>query len=332
MNSTRLTEILGLIQQVKIAIIGDFAVDFYFQQNKNTSEISVETGKIVHWGASPKGYLGGAGNVAKNLAHVGVQVHAYGAIGADLFGREMLYQCAQMAIKTEYLGIHPDMDTPTYSKPMLDSIEDHRIDFGTQNTRFSHKSDYLIDQLSQNIEAFDWIVVNEQFQNPLLNSQSIERLQSEIRKANKSALADLRSLGSVATQIPIKVNEHELAHILGISESEIKNQAPNFEHIQAWVQSRQVAALVTLGEQGLVYADPMGIHWQKAIKPKAEIDTVGAGDMIVAAFSAARAAGASVPESCEFATLCAHISIHKRGETGSASPSEIEQLNRITHE
>jgi len=76
----------------------------------------------------------------------------------------------------------------------------------------------------------------------------------------------------------------------------------------------------------------MGIHWQKAIQPKGEIDTVGAGDMIVAAFSAARAAGASVPESCEFATLCAHISIHKLGETGSASPSEIEQLNRITHE
>ncbi len=332
MNSTRLTEILSLIKQVKIAIIGDFAVDFYFQQNKNTSEISVETGKIVHWGTSPKGHLGGAGNVAKNLAHLGVQVHAYGAIGEDLFGREMRFQCAQLSINTEHVGVHADMDTPTYSKPMMDSIEDHRIDFGTQNNRFSLKSDQLIDQLSQNIKQVDWIVVNEQFQNPLLSPQSIERLQSEIRKANKPALADVRSLGSVVTQIPIKVNEHELAQILGIPESEIKNQAPNFDHIKNWVQTRQVAALVTLGDQGLVYADPAGIHWQKAIKPTGEIDTVGAGDMIVAAFSAARAAGASVAESCEFATLCAHISIHKVGETGSASPFEIEQLNLITHE
>jgi rfaE bifunctional protein kinase chain/domain len=317
---------------VRIAIIGDFAVDFYFQKNKNTSEISVETGKIVHWGSSPKGYLGGAGNVAKNLAYLGVQVEAYGAIGEDLFGREMLHQCAQLSIKTDHLGIHADMDTPTYSKPMMDTIEDHRIDFGTQNNRFSHKSEYLIDQLSLSIEQVDWIIVNEQFQNPLLSIQSIERLQTEIRKANKPALADLRSLGSVATQIPIKVNEHELSQILGVPESEIKSQAPNFEHIKNWVNKRQMAALVTLGEQGLVYADSNGIQWQRAIKPKGEIDTVGAGDMIVAAFSAARAAGASIAESCEFATLSAHISIHKIGETGSASPSEIEQLNLITHE
>jgi rfaE bifunctional protein kinase chain/domain len=332
MNPTRLTEILSLIKQVKIAIIGDFAVDFYFQQNKNTSEISVETGKTVHWGAKPTGYLGGAGNVAKNLAHLGVEVHAYGAIGEDLFGREMQFQCSHLGIKTDHLAIHADIDTPTYSKPMLDSIEDHRIDFGTQNNRFSHKSEYLIDQLSQQIELVDWIVVNEQFQNPLLNTQSIERLQRTIRQANKPALADLRSLGSVATQIPIKVNEHELSQILGISESEIKNQAPHFEHIKNWVSRRDVAALVTLGEQGLVYAEPAGIHWQQAISPTGEIDTVGAGDMIVAAFSAARAAGASISESCEFATLCAHISIHKVGETGSASPSEIEQLNLKTHE
>jgi rfaE bifunctional protein kinase chain/domain len=329
MNSNRLTEILRLIKQVKIAIIGDFAVDFYFQQNKNTSEISVETGKIVHWGASPKGYLGGAGNVAKNLAHLGVQVHAYGAIGEDLFGREMLHQCAILGIKTDHIGMHTDMDTPTYSKPMMDSVEDHRIDFGTQNNRFSQKSDYLIDQLSEQIQQVDWIVVNEQFQNPLLSAKSIERLQSEIRKANKPALADLRSLGSVASQIPIKVNEHELSHMLSISESEIKNQAPHFSHIQSWVQARKVPALVTLGDMGMVYADDHEIHWEKAIAPKGEIDTVGAGDMIVAAFSSARAAGASIAESCAFATLCAHISIHKLGETGSASPSEIEQLNLL---
>ena len=57
------------------------------------------------------------------------------------------------------------------------------------------------------------------------------------------------------------------------------------------------------------------------------VDTVGAGDMVVAAFSAARASGASTAECCEFANLCAHISIHKIGETGAASPEEIEKLN-----
>ena len=55
-------------------------------------------------------------------------------------------------------------------------------------------------------------------------------------------------------------------------------------------------------------------------------------DALADLIKAARAAGANISESCEFATLCAHISIHKIGETGSASPSEIEQLNLKTHE
>lgn len=67
MNSNRLKEILSQIQKIKIAVIGDFAVDFYFQENTNTSEFSVETGKNVFWGYKPKAYLGGAGNVTKPI-------------------------------------------------------------------------------------------------------------------------------------------------------------------------------------------------------------------------------------------------------------------------
>ena len=76
MNSHRLKEILSLIQKIKIAVIGDFAVDFYFQENTQTNEFSVETGKNVFWGNQPKAYLGGAGNVTKNLSVLGVK--AYG--------------------------------------------------------------------------------------------------------------------------------------------------------------------------------------------------------------------------------------------------------------
>lgn len=327
MNSNRLKEILSQIQKIKIAVIGDFAVDFYFQENTNTSEFSVETGKNVFWGHQPKTYLGGAGNVTKNLSILGVKAFAFGAIGPDLFGREMLFQCQSLTIDTTHLLPFSDIDTPTYSKPMRADIELNRIDFGTQNKQFQLKSDTLIQQLEFEIATFDWVVVNEQFQNPLLNKASIKKLQTLLNQHEKNALADLRNLGTEATDIPLKVNESELAAILKLSPKQLALDETLIAIVKNWVSQRKTGALVTLGERGLIYASPSEFHWQAGIKPRGEIDTVGAGDMVVAAFCAAKASGASTAECCEFANLCAHISIHKIGETGAASPEEIKKLN-----
>jgi len=327
MNSLRLKEILSQIQKIKIAVIGDFAVDFYFQENTSTTEFSVETGKNVFWGYQPKGYLGGAGNVTKNLSILGAKAFAFGAIGLDLFGREMLFQCQKLAIDTTHLFPFSDIDTPTYSKPMWNQVELNRIDFGTQNKQFQSKSEILIQHLETEIASYDWVVVNEQFQNPLLNKVSIKKLQKLIHQHHKSSLADLRNLGGEATDIPLKVNESELAAILKLSPKQLALDETLIAIIKNWVAERKTGALVTLGERGLIYASPHEFHWQPGIKPQGEIDTVGAGDMVVAAFSAAKASGASISECCEFANICAHISIHKIGETGAASPEEIEKLN-----
>lgn len=327
MNSHRLKEILSQIQKIKIAVIGDFAVDFYFQENTKTSEFSVETGKNVFWGYQPKGFLGGAGNVTKNLSILGVKAFAFGAIGQDLFGREMLFQCQSLGIDATHLLPFSDIDTPTYSKPMLADVELNRIDFGTQNKQFQLKSETLIQLLETKIATYDWVVVNEQFQNPLLNKASIKKLQKLMHQHDKSSLADLRNLGAEATDIPLKVNESELAAILKLSPKQLALEETLISIIKNWVYKRKTGILLTLGERGLIYASPTEFHWQAGIKPKGKIDTVGAGDMVVAAFSATKAAGATTAECCEFANLCAYISIHKIGETGAASPEEIEKLN-----
>ena len=129
----------------------------------------------------------------------------------------------------------------------------------------------------------------------------------------------MRSLGSHAKNLPLKVNEAEFIHI---------HQKPaTKENIQAWAATRKQAVLVTLGEKGMIYASQKEYHHQPAFPVKGPIDTVGAGDMVVAGYSAARAAGASVEEACEFASLAVHSSIHQLGETGSASPDAIRQLH-----
>jgi sugar/nucleoside kinase (ribokinase family) len=189
-------------------------------------------------------------------------------------------------------------------------VEQNRIDFGTRSTNFQDHTNELIEALEK--ESFNWIILNEQFSISLLQSHHIEA----VHKTN--AIADLRSLGSHAKHLLLKVNEAEFTNL--------HSKPATKEHIQAWATHRKQPVLVTLGEKGMVYASEQEYHHQPALPVSGPIDTVGAGDMVVAGFSAARAAGATVEEACELASLAVHITIHQLGVTGSASPEAIRQL------
>jgi bifunctional ADP-heptose synthase (sugar kinase/adenylyltransferase) len=310
MIKERLETLLARIQQLRIAVMGDFALDFYFDIQRSTGEFSIETAKEVHLASKPRAYLGGAGNVAKNLAVLGAHVSAFGVRGNDLFGREMAHQMKSLEIDATNIK-EIEIDTPTYSKPMSGIVEQNRIDFGTRSKNFQAQTGELLDALEE--KSFDWIIFNEQFGISLLQSHHIESI------SQTNALADLRSLGRYATHLPLKVNEAEFIKIH-------QKPATNL-HIQAWAADRKMPVLVTLGEKGMVYASKEEFHHHPAIPVKGPIDSVGAGDMVVAGFSAARAAGATVEEACEFASLAVHNSIHQLGETGSASPDAIRQIH-----
>ncbi len=247
MNSERLETIVARIQQLRMAVMGDFALDFYFDLQTSTGEFSLETTKEVHLASEPRAYLGGAGNVAKNLAVLGARVSAFGVRGNDLFGREMAHQMAALGIDATNIK-ETNIDTPTYSKPLQKEEELNRIDFGTRSSNFQAQTGELLQTLAA--ETFDWIIFNEQFSIPLLQAQHIESL------TNPQAIADLRSLGSFARNLPLKVNEAEFIKI---------HQKPATpENIRAWANTRNKPVLVTLGEKGMVYAGTEEFHHQPA--------------------------------------------------------------------
>ena len=91
MDREKLEKIIEDIKSVSIAVIGDFCLDAYWFIDESKSEISVETGLPTHPVKNQRYSLGGAGNVTSNLAAMGVSdVRAYGVIGADPFGNEMV--------------------------------------------------------------------------------------------------------------------------------------------------------------------------------------------------------------------------------------------------
>jgi rfaE bifunctional protein kinase chain/domain len=328
LNAEQIKEIFERFKTLKVGVIGDFAVDYYFDFNKITQEFSVETQKEVFWASHPKTYLGAAGNVVQNLADLGINhIEAFGYIGNDLFGREMLHLLHQKDVKTQNLKIIEGVDTCTYSKPLVNKKEDNRIDYGTNNQLSENDFDSVLESLKSQLPNLNLLVINQQFPNPLLNKNRIEKLNEIIKQfPNCICVADTRAFGKFIRHSTLKVNTNELAKLLNINhldESDTENCIANGKVLNEQINC---PILLTRGENGILYINNSSAELVDAIKISGEIDTVGAGDTVLSAFSACIGAKASVGEAIQIANLAAAVTVQKINQTGTASLSEILEL------
>ena len=75
-----------------------------------------------------------------------------------------------------------------------------------------------------------------------------------------------------------------------------------------------------------MYIDANESQSVKALPLKGELDTVGAGDTVVAAFSTSRGTGTTIKQALELANLAAAVTVQKLNQTGTANLQEILEL------
>ncbi|MFA5819854.1 MAG: PfkB family carbohydrate kinase, partial [Bacteroidales bacterium] len=118
MKKEQLQKILDDISSVKIAVLGDFCLDAYWFIDESKSEISIETGHMTRPVWQQKYSLGGAGNVTNNLSAIGVKdIRAFGVIGSDPFGAEMIKLMRMVKINTDNILVQEEQwYTHVYTK------------------------------------------------------------------------------------------------------------------------------------------------------------------------------------------------------------------------
>src|SRR5450631_2426891 len=82
---SRLKRLVPRLKGRRIAVVGDLMLDRYLWGT--ASRLSPEAAVPVVDFAEQSECLGGAGNVAANLAALGAKVEAFGAVGGDEAGR-----------------------------------------------------------------------------------------------------------------------------------------------------------------------------------------------------------------------------------------------------
>lgn len=327
MTSTKTKRLLEKIKNTKIAIYGDFCLDSYWILDPRGSEISAETGLQAQAVVEQRYSLGGASNVAANVAALEPkELKVFGIVGDDIFGKEMIRQLKEIGANTEGLIIQKEnFETYTFCKKILDGTEQPRLDFGTYNQRSIDSDDKILKNLKNIIKDVDIVILNQQVPMSITNISFLDKLNALIvDNPEKTFLVDSRYYTDKFKNVSLKANDIEAAKLLdensdgtSIAEDELKVIASELS------KKNNRPIFITLGENGILAAEGNKIHRIPGLVFDSQLDIVGAGDTVLSALACSLAAGAEIGEAIVFANFAAGVTVQKLYTTGTASGDEI---------
>jgi len=328
MKPESLKELLKKISEVKIAVIGDFCLDAYWFVDLSLSEISIETGRPTEPVKYQKYSLGGAGNVTNNLAALGIKdIRAFGVIGDDPFGTEMIRIMEQTGIDTRNMLVQNDnWSTHVYIKPHIGDEEQNRIDFGNYNSLKDSTAEALIENLNKEAGEVDLVIINQQVLSGI-HTPYLRKILVDVINLfpGKVFIADSRNYSDDYSGAFRKMNDIEALRLCRIT----KEQGEEVSCTEVRKAAERLydryrkPVFITRGNRGSLVTDEKGISEFNGLMILSRIDTVGAGDSYLAGISAAIAAGYPLQTAGELGTFAAGVTIQKLFTTGTASPEEI---------
>jgi ribokinase len=263
---------------------------------------------------------GGKGsNQAITVARLGGRVSFLARVGDDLFGRDALALFAREGIAVG----HVTVDAGHHTGVALICVDD-----GGQNAiAVASGANYQVSNadLDRAAELFQpGAILLAQLETPL------EVIHEAARRAHRAGMTvvlnpaparnlpdDLLALVDVLTP-----NEHEATELSGIEVVDTDSARRAAERLRS-LGPRDV--IVTLGDRGVLWSGPDGHRTFSAYEVTA-VDTTGAGDAFNGALAYALSAGRSMPESIDFASRAAALSVTRLGVVaGLPTLAQIEQ-------
>lgn len=332
MKNLNLNRMLDDIKSAKVGIVGDFCLDVYWDINELKSETSVETNLKTRPVESQKYSLGGAGNVANNLHTMGVlDIKVFGTVGNDPFGDKMKSLITDIGINSENLIVQEKCwSSHVYIKPICNGEEESRIDFGNYNNLSDKTSGRLLKRLEVEIDSLDILIINQQVINGIHNSKTFRvGLQKIINKAgNVLFILDSRHLGGDYKGVMHKINSYEATKLCGLDyrPDDFISLNETRDAMTTLYKKWQQPIFVTRGARGCLIIDDNGIYEIPGLLLTGKLDTVGAGDSMLAGIVACLAKGYSPLDSATFGNFVAGVTVQKLYITGTASPEEIVEI------
>lgn len=328
MTKSELKELLKRVHRGRVGLIGDLCLDMYWVADMKKSLLSRETPHFPLPVVEERYAPGGAGNVACNMAALKPgKLQVLGVVGKDWRGRLLLQALQEQGVCTDHILTAADRVTNTYIKPLRQGIsdvvyEDPRLDFENYSPLNRETEMDLLEALEQAAAEVDVLCVSDQMEYGCITPR-IRRYLCALGKQGLPVLVDSRSRGGEYTGVILKPNEVEAAAILG---EEIETVEDAHELCKALSRKTHADAVITLGGRGSVLSIAGNTIHCPAYPVEPPLDFCGAGDTFLSGLGVFLAAGASLQQAAEAATLCSAVTVKKLHTTGTACSQEILAL------
>lgn len=317
----RARDLIGRLRGHRILVVGDVMLDRFIVGR--VTRISPEAPvPVVHF-RSEFTRLGGAANVAHNLATLGADVSLVGVVGADLAAERLTRQLVDSGVGAGDLIVDPSR--PTVEKVRVVTDRNQQV----ARVDYEHDGDVAGDverELAQRIATLGAkasVLLVSDYLKGTVTTPTMDALRA-VQRSGAALLVDpkIPHLDRYEGATLITPNHHEAeaaTHRRIRDDGDAQEAAMEFR-----CRARCAGVLITRGEQGMWLSTEDADGAIPAVAREVS-DVTGAGDTVVATLALAMAAGASMAEAAMLANQAAGIVV---GKFGPATITADELLER----
>ena len=325
----RLRKIVEAFPKVTVTVLGDLVADeFVFGE---ISRVSREAPVLILKHRERTVLPGGGANAANNLADLGVNVLPVGIVGDDEPGRLLVKYFRHKRIAVS--GVLKDKSYTTVTKSRILAGMTHtsrqqvvRVDREPQEPPNPHLTRELYLAARNYAHASDALLVSD-YGYGAATPAIVSTLRQKGKLGSVPIILDSRyrmlQYEGITAATP---NEPEVEEALGVRIGQDWNRVISAGE-QLMQRMKLQSLVITRGRDGMVAFNHKHKPVDLPIFGSDQVaDVTGAGDTVIAAFTAALAAGAKTEEAAQLANYAGGIVVMKRG---TATVSSAELLDAI---
>jgi D-beta-D-heptose 7-phosphate kinase/D-beta-D-heptose 1-phosphate adenosyltransferase len=306
-----------------VLCVGDLMLDEFVYGE--VSRISPEAPAPVIAVRRSETNIGGAGNVARNIAALGARCIFVGLIGEDEAGAVLKAALAQESLIESVLVSDPARPTTRKVRFVSEHFSTHmlRADWELAQPASADIEQKLIDAILPLLPRADIVLLSD-YAKGVLTVRVIRNVIDAAKKLGKRVIVDPKSanLAIYRGATLLKPNRKEFSEAT-------RSRADSEKSIAAAAQDTMQLAdceaiLVTQGEQGMTLVPRQGAAIHVPAHPVKVRDGSGAGDTVAAVLAVALSAGADWETALRMANAAAAVAVSKKG-TASVTSAELRR-------
>lgn len=320
MSDSDISKLLRRISELRVAVIGDLMLDrFVFGA---VDRISPEAPVPVVHVRREEERLGGAANVAANVAALRAHTTVFGSCGVGAHADALLSALSGRELGQDGVVQDAERLTSIKTRILAGSQQVVRIDRETKAPLSERSFAALVGRLRE-LGPFDLVIVSDYGKGVI-----DERLMEELRTLKRGGVpviadpkqGDFQLYRELSCITPNAREAGGACHQTVESDSEAESVAI------ALAQRLQTdLMLVTRGDRGMSLRDAEGRVHHFPTHAREVFDVTGAGDTVISVFSAALAAGATPVLAAALSNAAAGLVVREIG-TAVVSPEQLQKI------